>query len=195
MYLHTIQGKFISVYCLLATLSILILYNYLQPTRVEHTYISIEPIATVDYRDYHTPTIQEIMDSLTLYSKEQTVDTSLNITYDEAQMLMRIAQAEATGDGVEGKAAVMMVVLNRVKDPAFPDTIEEVIFDPGQFSPVSDGRYYDVTIDVECHIALAEVERGTYSYIKALYFENAEASWQADNCEFLYTIGHHRFYK
>ena len=137
---------------------------------------------------------QMIMDILVRQSESKRNDDS-GITYDEAQMLMKIAMAEAEADGIEGKAMVMAVILNRVKDPRFPNTIEEVIFQEHQFSPISDGRYYDAVPDVECNLALAEIEKGTYNHIDALYFENANSSWQARNCEYLYTVGHHRFYK
>jgi N-acetylmuramoyl-L-alanine amidase len=90
---------------------------------------------------------------------------------------------------------VMAVVLNRVADERFPDNVHDVIFAKGQFSPISDGRYYQVTPDVECHLALAEIECGKYDNIDALYFENATGSWQSEKCEYLYTVGHHRFYR
>lgn len=120
---------------------------------------------------------------------------AVDITYDEAQMLMRIAMAEAEEDGTEGQAMVMAVVLNRVKDDRFPNTIEDVIFQDKQFSPISDGRYYKVNPDVNSHLALAEIEKGNYLDVDALYFENAVSSWQADNCEYIGTVGHHKFYK
>ena len=137
---------------------------------------------------------QIIMDNLVKES-EVKPNEDYGITYDEAQMLMKIAMAEAEADGIEGKAMVMAVILNRVKDDRFPNTIEEVIFQEHQFSPISDGRYYKAEPDVECHLALAEIEMGNYSDIEALYFENAQESWQQNNCEYLYTVGHHRFYK
>ena len=66
-------------------------------------------------------------------------------------MLMKIAMAEAEGESVEGKALVMLVVLNRVWSDAFPDTIEEVIFQPRQFTPaVPGGRYYTTEPDDGC---------------------------------------------
>lgn len=117
------------------------------------------------------------------------------ITYDEAQMLMKIAMAEAEGEGIEGQAMVMAVVLNRVKDKRFPDSIEEVIFQKNQFSPIVDGRYYKAEPDVNSHLALAEIEKGNFDDVDALYFENASESWQASNCEYIETVGHHRFYK
>lgn len=137
---------------------------------------------------------QIIMDKLVTESQVENIK-GFEITYEEAQMLMKIAMAEAEGDGVHGKAMVMAVVLNRVEDDRFPDSIEGVIFQDGQFSPISDGRYYKAEPDVECHLALAEIERGEYYGVDALYFENADSSWQASNCEYLGTVGHHRFYK
>lgn len=141
---------------------------------------------------------QEIMDELVTESQEERIK-GFEITYDEAQMLMKIAMAEAESDGIQGKAMVMAVVLNRVEDDRFPDSIEGVIFQKYngkyQFSPIGDGRYEKAQPDVECHLALAEIERGEYDTVDALYFENASESWQASNCEYLGTIGHHRFYK
>ena len=137
---------------------------------------------------------QEIMDELVTESQEERIK-GFEITYDEAQMLMKIAMAEAESDGIQGKAMVMAVVLNRVEDDRFPDSIEEVIFQEHQFSPIADGRYEKAEPDVECHLALAEIERGEYDTVDALYFENASDSWQASNCKYLGTVGHHRFYK
>lgn len=143
-------------------------------------------------------TAQEIMNTLVRETpvKSQSIQKDeLNITYEDAQCLMRIGTAEAEIDGVEGIAAVMSTVLNRVKDSRFPNTIKEVVFQNRQFSPIDDGRYYSVDIPPEAHMALAEIEKGTYNWMEALYFENAEDSWQSKNLEYLYTIGHHRFYK
>ena len=120
---------------------------------------------------------------------------AIEFSFEDAQMLMRIAMAEAGGEGIEGKAWVMAVVLNRVADPRFPESVEGVIFQEHQFSPIADGRYYEVEPDVECHIALAQIEQGMLADVDALYFENAETSWQQDNCDYVDTIGHHRFYK
>ena len=151
----------------------------------EHIEKEIKPSKAVD--------AQEIMDKLVKTSKDERIQ-GFEITYDEAQMLMKIAMAEAGGDGVEGKAMVMAVILNRVEDDRFPDSIKGVIFQEHQFSPITDGRYYDAEPDVECHLALAQIEMGEYYTVDALYFENASANWQASNCKYLGTIGHHRFY-
>lgn len=138
---------------------------------------------------------QTIMDNLVKESQEEHRQSDLGITYEEGQMLMKIAMAEAETDGVEGKAMVMAVILNRVNDDRFPDSVEGVIFQEGQFSPIADGRYKRAVPDVECNLALAEIEMGNYETVDALYFENAGACWQSKNCTYLGTVGHHKFYK
>lgn len=112
-------------------------------------------------------------------------------------MLMKIAMAEAEGESVEGKALVMLVVLNRVWDDDFPGTIEEVIFEPGQFSPVKEGgRYYTTEPNSECYEALELVMQGWDESQGALYFESCEGdSWHSQNLEFLFQEGKHKFYK
>lgn len=116
---------------------------------------------------------------------------------EESQMLMKIAMAEAEGESVEGKALVMLVVLNRVWSEDFPDTIEEVIFQPEQFSPVTEGgRYYTTEPDEECYEALGMVMNGWDESRGALYFESCEkSSWHSENLEYLYQVGNHKFYR
>lgn len=116
---------------------------------------------------------------------------------EESQMLMKIAMAEAEGETVEGKALVMLVVLNRVWDSRFPNTIEEAIFQPKQFSPVREGgRYYTTEPNEECHEALELLQNGWDESGGALYFESCEnSSWHSENLEFLYQVGNHKFYR
>lgn len=73
---------------------------------------------------------------------------SMDFDASDAYLLEKIAMAEAESEDTEGKALVMLVVLNRVWDTRFPDTIEEVIMQDGAFTPVSNGRYDKVEPDV-----------------------------------------------
>lgn len=63
--------------------------------------------------------------------------------YDEDQYLLAsIIHGEARGEPYEGQVAVGAVVLNRVASPDFPNTIAEVIFQPGAFDAVEDNQFY-----------------------------------------------------
>lgn len=116
---------------------------------------------------------------------------------EDSEMLMKIAMAEAEGESVEGKALVMLVVLNRVWSDAFPDTIEEVIFQPRQFTPTAPGgRYYTTEPDDGCREALALVMDGWDESGGALYFESGgKDGWHSRNLEFLFQYGNHKFYR
>jgi N-acetylmuramoyl-L-alanine amidase len=138
---------------------------------------------------------QMMMDLLKIDTEDVRQDEDIYITYQEAQILKRIAMAEAGTEGIEGKAMVMQVVLNRVADERFPNTIKEVVFQKYQFSTIANGSYYEVEPDIECNLALADVEQRKYENIDALYFENAKSSWQERACEFVCKVGNHRFYK
>lgn len=61
---------------------------------------------------------------------------------EDVELLARIIHAEARGESFEGQIAVGAVVLNRVENIDFPETIREVIFQPGQFTAVDDGQIY-----------------------------------------------------
>ena len=53
----------------------------------------------------------------------------------DEELLARIVYLEARGEPDEGQQAVAQVVLNRLKDGTWGDTLSEVIYAPGQFNP------------------------------------------------------------
>lgn len=54
-------------------------------------------------------------------------------------LLYTLVQAEAGNQDLDGCRLVADVVLNRVADSHFPNTIEQVVYAPGQFSVVHNG--------------------------------------------------------
>lgn len=125
----------------------------------------------------------------------------LDLDAEDAEILLRIAMAEAEGESTEGKALVMLVVLNRSLSDGFPDSIEDVVFQTlggtYQFSPVAPGgRYWTEQPDEDCYDALELVMSGWDESQGAMYFEAcAGTSWHSENLEFLFEYGGHRFYR
>ena len=121
----------------------------------------------------------------------------LSLSEESQTMLMKIAMAEAGGEDLTGKALVMNVVINRIRDKEFPDTVEEVIFQQGQFSPISDGRYYDMIPDQDCEKALYMVVNGWDESQGATYFRTNvhESTWHSEALQKLFTHGNHTFFK
>lgn len=122
---------------------------------------------------------------------------SMDWDSDDAYRLAKIAMAEAESEDTEGKALVMLVVLNRVWSDEFPDTIEDVIFQKGQFSPISNGRYDEVEPDEDCYRALQLIQTGGWDESHgATYFESkSDSTWHSENLTFLFKHGKHYFYK
>ena len=67
----------------------------------------------------------------------QSGSTSLSST--ELNLLARCVYSEARGEPYTGQVAVAAVVLNRVRNSSFPNTVSGVIYQPGAFTAVSDG--------------------------------------------------------
>ncbi len=127
-----------------------------------------------------------------VYAKELEV---IEVNYEDAQMLMKIAQAEAGNQGIEGMSAVMRVVLNRVQNEDYPDTVEEVIKQPNQFESYSNGSYNEAEPTTDCHLALADVERGLSADREIIGFETVENGESLTRYfEYAYTIKDHNFY-
>lgn len=63
----------------------------------------------------------------------------VDYTQDELKLLSCLVYAEAGNQSYEGKLAVANVVLNRVKSSKYPNTINDVIYQPGQFTVASSG--------------------------------------------------------
>ncbi|MCL2462024.1 MAG: N-acetylmuramoyl-L-alanine amidase [Defluviitaleaceae bacterium] len=120
------------------------------------------------------------------------------IAGDEYDILCRIAQAEAGNQDMVGRELIVNVILNRVKNPAFPKTIREVVFQQGQFSPVSDGAYYKVVVAAETRAAVDAVLGGADESQGALYFRTIKGAtpdcWHETHLTRLFDHGDHRFY-
>lgn len=58
----------------------------------------------------------------------------------DIQLMARAINGEARGEPYEGQVAVGAVILNRVKNSQFPNTVAGVIYQSGAFTAVSDGQ-------------------------------------------------------
>lgn len=125
----------------------------------------------------------------------QPIIGSMDWDAEESEMLARIAMAEAESEDTEGKALVILVVLNRVWNDGFPNTIEGVITEKGQFTAYENGRYDSTDPSEDCFDALDLVMSGWDESEGALYFESpSDSTWHSTHLEKLFTHGKHTFY-
>ncbi len=98
---------------------------------------------------------------------------------EEENLLAALIYCEAGGEPYEGQVAVGAVVLNRVRSSSFPNSIEEVIYQSGQFGPAVTGKLGRVlasgkTTD-SCRQAAKEALEGSNPIGDALYFGNGNS--------------------
>lgn len=111
-----------------------------------------------------------------LDNDELSIDTNDELFIDPNFGLMcLVVEAEAGIESLEGKIAVANVILNRVANSYYPNTIESVIMQPYQFETVSNGRINKVEISEETIEAVYQATHGKEVVPKnTLFFYNSK---------------------
>jgi len=127
-------------------------------------------------------------------SSKPPVSSAL-VTAEDMEIMVRAIASEATGEPFLGKVAVGAVIVNRVMDSYFPNSIREVVFQPRQFSVIGDGRFFSIHPTKQDYEAAREALRGTDPSYGALYFYNPRKTrdWFVHSRHTLVVIGGHRF--
>ena len=132
-----------------------------------------------------------------LFKDKQLMSRRMDVNRNEIIQLARIIHGEARGETFKGKVAVGAVILNRVQNSDFPDTIRGVILQKGQFSCLIDGQanlYPSESSKNAAKAALAGYDPTYNSY----YFYNPEVATNLDWIEkrpVVVRIGDHLFAK
>lgn len=101
------------------------------------------------------------------------------VSSNDVYVLSKIISGEARGESYLGQVAVGAVIVNRAKNPNFPNTVYGVVFEPGAFDAVSDGQYYRPPVESAVKAARAAIN-GWDPTGGALYYWNpatATSSW------------------
>ncbi len=105
---------------------------------------------------------------------------------------------EARGESFRGQLATAQVVLNRVADPRWPDTICAVVWQPKQFSWTHD-RLSDEMLDETARLMAQYIARniiGDPMDLRATHYHNDTVSpYWAGHLTQVAQIGHHTFYQ
>ena len=164
---------------------------------------TVQGVKSAEELFYETLDLSSIPESLQVrYNSEFCMELSS----EQQKVLETIVEAEAGDEDIFGKMLVAGVVLNRVLDEHFPDTVKEVVFQNNgktyQFSPVrKGGRYYTVKVSSHTKDAVARVLKGEDYSDGALYFfarkytSQKKASWFDTSLKKIVKYGCHEFYK
>ncbi len=158
------------------------------------------------YQTIYVRQVQESYHSAPRIIRQELIQKPLlQVNDGELEILYRIVQAEAGGEDDLGKKMVANVIINRVKDDRFPDTLEEVVFQKSggkvQFSPTADGRYEKVTVTKETREAVDEAllekdhTNGALYFVASAKTSSDKMSWFENHLICKGTHGGHTFYQ
>lgn len=127
-------------------------------------------------------------------AESAVTSSALSVSSDEVYLLACMVYVESGAEPYEGQLAVANVILNRVKDPRFDDTIAEVIYAPGQFPGAHNGVLDNVLYSgpSESCMRAAEEALAGVNNIGGYYYFNGYVDLSTVS-EYL-VIGGHTFY-
>jgi N-acetylmuramoyl-L-alanine amidase len=168
--------------CYKLIVALLVFINVLIPTKIvraDDTNLNLDNIRPISIK-----------------SVKQNKKEVINITNDDLLLLSKLVTGEARGESYEGQVAVAAVVINRVQDPRFPNTIKDVIYQKNAFSVVNDGSI-NMQPTESAYNAAIDALYGKDPTNKAVFFWNPDIA----TCKWIKTlnpylkIGNHVFAK
>lgn len=120
-------------------------------------------------------------------AKPTHTSPAMAVNASDEKLLATIIWCEAGNQARVGKVAVGAVVLNRVRSPLFPNTIKEVLYQGGQFTPVGSGVFARALangVPESCYEAARAALAGENPVGNCLFFQRGGTGMQ---------IGDHRF--
>ncbi|KPU44583.1 spore cortex-lytic enzyme precursor [Oxobacter pfennigii] len=114
----------------------------------------------------------------------------------DVSLMARAINGEARGEPYIGAVAVGAVIMNRTRDPRFPDTVPGVIYQPGAFTAITDGQI-NAKMEPQAEKAARDALNGWDPSGGAIYYYNPAKTtnkwiWSR---QVIKTIGKHKFCK
>lgn len=108
--------------------------------------------------------------------------SAVNASASEQELLAALIFCEAGNQPYDGQVAVGAVVMNRVRSGSFPDTITDVIYQSGQFTPAMTG-WLDSVLASDGYTdsamqAAADALAGSNPIGDCLYFSTGRGGYQ-----------------
>ncbi len=120
--------------------------------------------------------------------------SSSNYNSNDRYLLAKVIYAEARGESYTGQVAIGAVVLNRVRDSRFPNTVAGVVYQPWAFTAVNDGQI-NLEPNQTAYQAADDALNGWDPTYGSVYYYNpktATSSW-IRSTKYVTQIGNHIF--
>ena len=148
----------------------------------------------IEFRIDHAETIEAIAErrkaEQEAKNKLKRQNEAIEADSDTLRLLASLIYCEARGESYEGMLAVGAVVMNRVRSQAYPNSVYDVVFASGQFTPAMSGalqKAYMQGANSVCYQAAQEVLDG-YSNVGEMTHFRRKGSKEG------FVIGNHVFY-
>lgn len=141
------------------------------------------------------------MDEQSRRTVKTVIRYRVSLDKESRRILERIVEAEAGDQDVAGRQMVANVIINRMHSKKFPKTVKKVVFAHRQFSPISNGSYYRVSVSSLTKKAVEKALKEKDNTRGALYFmyragsDAGNVSWFDRDLTRLYEYGCHEFFK
>lgn len=146
-------------------------------------------LQTMDRNELADMRAREEYEEPVLAVEDEAPVASVGYSGSDLDLLAALVWAEAGDQDFIGKRIVADCVLNRVRSAAWPGSVEAVIYQPGQFSVVANGRlsqgFYNA--DAECYEAARLALSGDHYDTQVIYF----SMYYCANGQFAYQWGDH----
>lgn len=167
--------------------------RYISADFAETVHATTEAITIAEEKEIARKKAEEEAKRRAAQTTEVTVvqNASFNASTDEVLLLAALIQCEAGGECYEGKVAVGAVVMNRVRSGRYPNSIAEVVYAPGQFTPAGNGKVESVLANgpkESCIQAAQEAVNGVDNTGGAVSFRRAKTGHAG------LVIGNHVFF-
>ena len=145
-----------------------------------NVFVSIKQIYALEY--YYLDNKSENYNK----QEDEKKEAVINLNDEEVMLLSKLVAGEARGESYEGQVAVAAVVINRVKDSRFPNSLEGVIYQKNAFSVVKNGKI-NTEPTSSTYRAAQEAIYGSDPTDNAIYFWNPDIS----TCSWMNTLNPH----
>ena len=153
----------------------------------------VHPIATANPVNDSAEEVVAIAEKAIEAGKEKVEEKKANAAEFERQkkLLAALIFCEAGNQPYKGQVAVGAVVMNRIASSKYPNDIDSVIYQRGQFTPARNGKLARVLnsnrIPASCYEAARDAMNGANPVGNALFFNTGRVSTKG------YKLGDHYF--
>jgi spore germination cell wall hydrolase CwlJ-like protein len=151
--------------------------------------------------------VDELLEGMTLVGYEPIIEfrEPIELSETDYSVLLRIVEAEVGSEDLFNRTIIANAIINRMYDSSYPDTIEKVVFQNNgkiyQFSPILDGRYYEVSVSKDTkkavEIALAGIDNsaGALSFVNPYITSAKNMRWFNTKLQFVTKYGVVEYFK